>query len=399
MIEKLKSKIFWIIMISFSVVIVGTVVLVATLNYTNTISSATSMIDRMADFRGNKPNNPNMENDINNRINNEMKIDGLYSITVENGEVLENDLNITDEIKNEAKKIASKNSRAGIYGNKIYSVKKIRENTYIVILMENESAIKQMKAVMILTVFAGTIALIIVYIIAKKISKIVVNPVQTTMEKQVQFISDASHELKTPLAVIRANSDVLEGELGKNKWLTYIQSEVDSMDKLVNELLLLAKMENEEVVKKYERIDLSQEIELVVSMFESMAYEKKVKLKNNIQEKVFIEAEKEDFEHILSTLLDNAIKHTESENNVEVVLKKEKGNIILKVENEGSKIPEEEREKIFERFYRVDKSRNRSEKRYGLGLAIAKSTVEKYKGRINVGYKNGYTIFEVIIPA
>ena len=398
MIEKLKLKIFWIIMISFSVVIVGTVTLVATLNYTNTISSAISMIDRMADFRGDKPNNPNMENDINNRINNEMKIDGLYSITVENGEVLENDLNITDEIKNEAKKIASKNSRAGIYGNKIYSVKKIRENTYIVILMENESAIKQMKAVMILTVFAGTIALIIVYIIAKKISKIVVNPVQTTMEKQVQFISDASHELKTPLAVIRANSDVLEGELGKNKWLTYIQSEVDSMDKLVNELLLLAKMENEEVVKKYERIDLSQEIELVVSMFESMAYEKKVKLKNNIQEDVFIEAEREDFEHILSTLLDNAIKHTESGNNVEVILKKEKGNIILKVENEGSKIPEEEREKIFERFYRVDKSRNRSEKRYGLGLAIAKSTVEKYKGRINIVYKNGYTIFEVIIP-
>ena len=106
---------------------------------------------------------------------------------------------------------------------------------------------------------------------------------------------------------------------------------------------------------------------------------------------------REDFEHILSTLLDNAIKHTESGNNVEVILKKE--NVILKVENEGSQIPEEERENIFERFYRVDKSRNRSEKRYGLGLAIAKSTVEKYKGRINVEYKNEYTIFEVIIPA
>lgn len=104
---------------------------------------------------------------------------------------------------------------------------------------------------------------------------------------------------------------------------------------------------------------------------------------------------REDFEHILSTLLDNAIKYTESGNNVEVVLKKEKGNVILKVENEGSQIPEEEREKIFERFYRIDKSRNRNEKRYGLGLAIAKSTVKKYNGNIKVLYKDGFTIFKV----
>ena len=91
--------------------------------------------------------------------------------------------------------------------------------------------------------------------------------------------------------------------------------------------------------------------------------------------------------------------HTKENGKIVVELNKEKGTTVLQVSNEGEEIPKEEREKIFERFYRVDKSRNRSEKRYGLGLAIAKSTVEKYKGRINVGYKNGYTIFEVIIPA
>jgi signal transduction histidine kinase len=107
---------------------------------------------------------------------------------------------------------------------------------------------------------------------------------------------------------------------------------------------------------------------------------------------------KEDIEHIVSTLLDNAIKHTESSKEVIVELNKDKNNVILQVKNMGDPIPESEREKIFERFYRVDKSRNRNEKRYGLGLAIAKSIVQKYKGNIEVSYKNEFTIFKVTIP-
>ena len=100
----------------------------------------------------------------------------------------------------------------------------------------------------------------------------------------------------------------------------------------------------------------------------------------------------------MSTLTDNAIKHTDLQKKVVVYLKKEKNEIIFEVKNMGDPITEEEREKIFERFYRIDKSRNRQEKRYGLGLAIAKSTVEKYSGKIEVDYKDGFTIFKVIIP-
>jgi signal transduction histidine kinase len=101
---------------------------------------------------------------------------------------------------------------------------------------------------------------------------------------------------------------------------------------------------------------------------------------------------------VVSTLVDNAIKHTESSKEILVELNKDKNNIIMQVKNEGKPIPEEEREKIFERFYRIDKSRNRSEKRYGLGLAIAKSIVKKYNGNIDVTCKNGWTIFKVVIP-
>lgn len=169
------------------------------------------------------------------------------------------------------------------------------------------------------------------------------------------------------------------------------------MNKLINELLLLTKIENIGGIKEYNEFDISKETEIIVSMFESMAYEKNVLLKSEIQEKIMLNGNKADVEHILSTLIDNAIKHTEKSKEVIVELKRNKNNIIWQVKNMGEPIPEGEREKIFERFYRIDKSRNRNEKRYGLGLAIAKSTVQRYNGNIEVSYKNGFTIFKVVI--
>lgn len=191
---------------------------------------------------------------------------------------------------------------------------------------------------------------------------------------------------------------MLENEVGDNKWLTYIQNETDSMDKLINELLLLAKMENVDDIKSYEIFDVSNQIEMCASVFESMAYEKKVKINTNIQKNIKLNGNKQDIEHIVSTLLDNAIKHSEEGKDVNVGVAKEKNNIVLHIKNYGEPIPENQKDKIFERFYRVDKARNRNEKRYGLGLAIAKSTVLKYKGKIEVECKEGVTCFKVIIP-
>lgn len=154
-------------------------------------------------------------------------------------------------------------------------------------------------------------------------------------------------------------------------------------------------IENVDNIQERKIFDVSKETEMTISMFESMAYERNVKLSSKIQENIMVNGNKEDIEHILSTLIDNAIKHTESGNEVIVELSKEKNELIIQVKNEGKEIPEKEREKIFERFYRIDKSRNRNEKRYGLGLAIAKSTVKKYNGNIKLLYKDGFTIFKV----
>ena len=393
MIKKLSKRIFWLITISSSIIIIGIITLFAILNYRNTINTATTMMDRFSnrDNRGNADDTPNEIIKPN--------IDGVYNVLIENEIVVENSNEIIDEeLKNYALKVSKKRKESGIIGNYIYKARKMKENSVNVMLIENEEAISHSRKIIETSVIVSAIALAIIYLIAKKISKFIVKPVQDAFEKQKQFISDASHELKTPLAVIEANADVLEEENGKNKWLDYIQNEIQSMDKLINELLLLTKIEDAPNIQEKKIFNVSKEVEMNVLLFESMAYEKNVKLNSKIENDVMMNGNKEDIKHILSTLIDNAIKHTELWDDVIVELIKEKNEIDISVKNKGKEIPEEEREKIFERFYRVDKSRNRNEKRYGLGLSIAKSTVQKYNGDIKVLYRDGFTIFKVNLP-
>lgn len=327
----------------------------------------------------------------------DVDVNGVYVYTVQDFRIIESN-NDNEKLSQYVLRISNGKDKEGVISKYIYKIMKDKDKT-TVILMENETVVNHLKAIIVLVILAAVISLSIIYVIAKKISKVIVKPIEETFEKQKQFISDASHELKTPLAVIEANTDVLENETGDSKWIKYIQNEIESMNKLINELLLLAKIENVDSIKEVKELDMSKETEIIVSMFESMAYEKDVILKSDIKENILINGSKEDLEHIVSTLVDNAIKHTESKGTVTVEVAKEKNNIILQVKNTGEPIPENEREKIFERFYRVDKSRNRKEKRFGLGLAIAKKTVEKYNGKIEVICKDGITNFKVVIPA
>lgn len=270
----------------------------------------------------------------------------------------------------------------------------MRNNAIEITLIESESTIKSFKTTIIILISIGIIGIFTIYVIATKISKAIVTPVEEAFEKQKQFISDASHELKTPIAVIEANADVLESKIGNNKWLTYIQNESQSMNKLVNDLLTLAKMENINISNN-EKFDISKEVRMSVAVFESMIYEKKIELETNIKEGIEFNGDKEDIKHIISILLDNAIKHTEENKKIHINVTKEKNEIKIEVKNQGEPIPEQEREKIFERFYRIDKARNRNEKRYGLGLSIAKRIVDKYNGSIYAISKDGFTSFIV----
>ena len=385
MINKLRKRIFWIIQISLSIIVLGVIILFSILNYRNTIKSSIMFMDRFEnrDARGDRPRELNE------------KIEGVYRFEVNNTDVTSRSNEVTDEIKEYAIKASNSIGNEGIIGKYIYSIRSFGPGVKEITLVESENTIKQLNITMVITIIVGACGFIAIYIIAKEISKIIVKPVAESFDKQKQFVSDASHELKTPLAVIEANADVLQSKVGENKWLTYIQNEVQSMNKLVNDLLTLARMEN--VDSNNQVFDLSKEVQMSIAVFESMIYENKIELETNIAEGIEFKGEKEDIKHIISIILDNAIKHTKENGKIIVDVAKEKNSIKIEIKNQGDPIPEEEREKIFERFYRVDKARNRNEKRYGLGLSIAKGIVEKYNGTIEANSKDGFTSFIVKI--
>ena len=225
-----------------------------------------------------------------------------------------------------------------------------------------------------------------------------IKPVEDAFNRQKQFISDASHELKTPIAVISANADILAGDIGENKWLGYIQSESERMSKLINDLLTLTRIEMQSDKAQSTRFDICNTLMEVTMPFESVSFEKGIILECEPEGEIFINGNEGQIKQVVAILVDNAIKHCYDGGSVTVtVVPAAKSRCKIRVSNTGEPIPEEVRKKIFERFYRADESRNRDNNRYGLGLAIAKQIVDNHNGSIDVSCDMGYTSFEVTI--
>jgi signal transduction histidine kinase len=228
------------------------------------------------------------------------------------------------------------------------------------------------------------------------LSGIIVKPLKEAFESQKQFISDASHELKTPLTVISANADVLEGEIGNNKWLNYIQDQADRMNVLVNDLLSLSRLENSRRDFVTADFDLSRAITNAALPFECQAFESGKNFVLNIEEGIRINGSEQHIKQMAGIFIDNALKYSKDNGTVRVSLITDDNKAILAVYNTGSGVPEEDVDKLFERFYRSDSSRARSTGGYGLGLAIAKSIIDKHKFKVQVENQEGKSICFVV---
>lgn len=280
---------------------------------------------------------------------------------------------------------------------------KVEQNSsgYSIYALDVTSELKVVNNLLYAFVIVGIIMLILIFFLTKLLANRYIKPVKEAFEKQKQFISDASHELKTPLSVIHTNTDVLLSNkedliVNQLKWVEHIKTETERMKLLTNDLLYLAEMDDKHTDIIFAPFNISHAVESVILTMEGVIYEKQVNLDYQIEPNITTTGNVEQMKQLVMILLDNAIKYTNTQGLITLELRKRHNEVILEITNTGTGISKEHLEKIFDRFYRNDPSRSRKYGGYGLGLAIAKSIVEKHKGKISVkSNPNEMTTFTV----
>ncbi|CAI6063196.1 sensor histidine kinase [Cohnella sp. JJ-181] len=248
------------------------------------------------------------------------------------------------------------------------------------------------------------VMLAVIYATSRYFAGRSIAPVRDAFDKQKRFIADASHELKTPLAVINTNADVLLANEGDTiatqaKWLHHIKSETERMKTLTDDLLYLTEMDDARARTIYVPFDVSNAVEGVILTMEAVIFEQDLALDYEIEPGLSAVGSAEQIKQVVMILLDNAAKYNEPRGSISLTLKRQHHHIQLAVANTGAGIPAEHVDRIFDRFYRADASRSRRQGGYGLGLAIAKSIVEQHRGRISARSVPGErTTFTVTLP-
>lgn len=410
--NKLKNKVFLVIFFILTIFLVSILLIFNFQNYYKNINNVRNNLMRMDVSKDKEPAEKTANYNENNEPQNQPDKENpqvfmdstIYTVLLDENKNIKDVINHTtdnisdEEIKNIAENIIENSNNETLKVGNLYftnySYAFNMDKTSLVIIDNSATKVELVNALKI-SVLIFVILEFVIIIVSNQITNWIIKPVEEAFTRQKQFVQDASHELKTPLAVIIASTEALENNPDERKWLDNIKEEAEGMNNLVSDLLEMAKSENK-VKDQYVEENVSKLVEKSVLTFESLLYERNIKLTYNIEENLTLKCDNKGIKQIVGILMDNAIKHSVENGEIIVNLKKDKKNIVIEVSNKGKEIPKEQRNKIFERFYRADESRNRKENRYGLGLAIAKNIVNNHNGQISVNCEKGYTTFKII---
>lgn len=250
-------------------------------------------------------------------------------------------------------------------------------------------------------VFAAAMGLF--WLISRRISLLAVRPLEAAMLREKQFVADASHDLKTPLTIVLANTGILREHpdatvAQQAKWIDSTEQAVKRMQGLVDEMLTLSQADTQDTDRPRQRVDLSSLLTRAVLQMESLAYEKSVALESDIPEGIAVAGWPDELERIAQDLMGNALKYEPAGGAIRVTLERARHSAVLTVCNRGSVIPPDDLPYVFQRFYRADKTRSGSGG-HGLGLAIVKRMAENMDGTVAVESAEGRgTVFRVTLP-
>jgi len=288
------------------------------------------------------------------------------------------------------------NEESATIDNYMYRIKK-EKSRWILVLANTSVQDEMLNGLLQISYIISGISVIALLAFISLLSKYITKPVEVAFEKQKRFISDSSHELKTPLSVMSANLDMLQMEIGENHRIDAIGGGIHRMNGLIHELLTLVRSEQSSRIMT--DINLSELVEGVILPMEVVAFEKSNRIEYKINPNIHLIGDEEGLRKMVGVLLDNAIKYARENTSIQVSLYLRAGHKVIEVFNEGIGLEKDQQKRVFDKFYRVDDARQRATGGYGIGLSIVDSVVKAHKGKIIIdSVPDDYIVFRVTLP-
>ena len=274
---------------------------------------------------------------------------------------------------------------------------KVNDDAYMYVFVNCQMEMETVTNFLMASVGISLVGLLGVFVLVWFFSKRILRPVAESYEKQKRFITDASHEIKTPLTIIDANTEVLEMTEGENEWTKSIRKQIKRLTSLTEQLVFLSKMDEESSQIEVEEFSLSDAVLDTLEIFEPLAVQKSKTLEGDVEEGLSYCGEEKSIRQLVSILLDNAIKYSDENGTVKISLHSHGKGKKLTVWNTTSNISIGRHDELFERFYRTDPSRNSKSGGFGIGLSVAYAIVSAHKGKITAESHDGSSILFTIL--
>ena len=301
-----------------------------------------------------------------------------------------------EEIEEYGKIALEKNRSFGREENYYYRVDHRDDGTCIVAYLDCRDTLMSNNRLLSVAILLIGLGMIIAFILVWVLSNRAIRKEIRNAELQKQFLTNASHELKTPLAVIRANTEMQEMLGGENEWTDSTKRQIDRMNGLIGNLVMITRAD-ENAAATAEDVDITKALNETTDTFSSMAKSNNITLENKVEDNIHMRANESQIRQLCSLLVDNAIKYCDPEGEIIVTAAQKGKGMVLTVSNSYAEGENTDYNRFFERFYRKDESHNVDKGGYGIGLSIAESLVEQYNGTISADWKKGMISFTCVL--
>lgn len=409
MIRTFRKQFIAIAMSAMAVSLVIMLLMINVFNYVMTMDELKTTLKLISDNNGIAPHSEESKRPFFPRLNPGVQYNGLYFSVLLNqsGKCIGVNLRQIDSMDHEsavlyAQRAADSEKEYGYAGDYLYYVSEKQQGWTRVSFLNWQSQRSSLLTFAVSSLLMGFLGLAATFLIVWRLSEKAVQPLIVSSAKQKQFITDASHELKTPLSVIAVNMDVLQMDIGENEWIESTQQQIRGLKKLVEQLVSITRIDEKETELEKKRFCLSDALHDTAAPFATVAAAQNKTFQLSVQEQVYMHGNEDLIRRLISVLCDNAVKYALEPGDIRIELTAGRKNCAISVSNRYQQAdPNEDLSCMFDRFYRADASRNRDQQEsgFGIGLSIAQKVVQWHQGNIQVYMKDESTIcFQVSLP-